>query len=146
MGPKKWASIGKTNLLNQLNFEKPCRFVLEQFYPEDPDLGCIQALGSVLENINIPCCKFTTTLLSIMANAISNESEHLRMIKPLLPLMKEDQRGRALFHAASKGHTKVVKILTPLTGNCVLQIKMEPHQYTWHHKRGIQKLSKSWLL
>ena len=100
--------------MGQLNFEKPCRFVLEQFPHEDPDFGCIQALGSVLENINIPCCKFTTTLLSIMANAISNESEHLRMIKPLLPLMNATYLAAYQRGAASKGHTEVVKILTPL--------------------------------
>ena len=93
--------------MGQLNFEKPCRFVLEPFPPEDPDLGCIQALGSVLENFNIP----------IRANAISNESEHLRMIKPLLPLMNEtnwfaDQEGRTQIHCAVlNGHIEVVKIL-----------------------------------
>ena len=113
LGSTPFSFHGSFLEMGQLNFEKPCRFVLELFYPEDPDLGCIQALGSVLENFNIP--------ITIMANAISNESEHLRMIKPLLPLMNEtylatNQIGRTPIHwAALRGHVEVVKLLACLT-------------------------------
>jgi len=142
LGSTPFSFNGSFLEMGQLNFEKPCRFVLENFSHEDPDIGCIQALGSVLENFNIP--------ITLIAH--SKESEHLRMIKPLLPLLNEtnclqDQEGRTLIHcAALNGHVEVVKILACLT-DC--PNAPDNHGFTPIFMAvimGIQKLSKFWSL
>ena len=88
--------------MGQLNFEKPCRFALEQFYS---DIGCIQALGSILENSDIE-----------KKHRIAACNGHTEILKILVPLTDNpnapNNDGRTpIYWAAFYDHTEIVKIL-----------------------------------